>query len=70
MAAQQIAVPSLRDRIVAFGRALTAAEAANLFGVSEAMIHKQARIGNIPSFRIGTSVRFDPKALIDWFERQ
>lgn len=61
---------SLRDKIIAFNRALTVSEVSALFGISEGMIYKQARSGVIPNFRIGTSVRFDPKPLIDWLERQ
>jgi len=30
----------------------------------------QAKAGRIPSFRIGTCVRFEPKTLADWLRRQ
>jgi excisionase family DNA binding protein len=63
-------IPGLKDRILAFERALTAEEVATLFSTHEDTIRKSARRGDIPSFRIGTSVRFDPKFLAEWYERQ
>jgi predicted DNA-binding transcriptional regulator AlpA len=60
----------VKERIGSFGRALEAKELAAIFGVTEALIYKQARKGIIPSFRIGTLVRFDPRAVCDWFDRQ
>jgi len=64
------AIPSLRDRIVAFDRAMTTEEVAALFSMDKDTIYKQARRKTIPSFRIGTSVRFDPKKLAEWYEKQ
>jgi excisionase family DNA binding protein len=61
---------SLRDRIAAYQTALTAEDIAKLFQVEKDSIYKKARTGDIPSFRIGTSVRFDPKQLADWLDRQ
>lgn len=63
-------IPSLRDRILAFQRAMTADEVSNLFGIHIDTIYKAARQGDLPSFRIGTSVRFDPKNLAEWYEAQ
>lgn len=60
----------LRDRILVHTRAMTTGEVAELFNMDKDTIYKQARRGDIPSFRIGTSVRFDPKALAEWYERQ
>lgn len=60
----------IKDLIASFGRALTADEIADLFGISAAMIYKNARSGNLPSFRIGTSVRFDPQKVCEWIDRQ
>jgi excisionase family DNA binding protein len=61
---------SVRDRLVSFERAISAKEAAGVLGVSAQLILKEARRGNIPHFRIGTSVLFDPKSLVEWLERQ
>jgi excisionase family DNA binding protein len=59
----------IKDRILAFPRALEAKELAGLLSVDEGIIYRQARSGIIPSFRIGTLVRFDPKKLGEWYER-
>jgi len=57
---------SLPDRIERMGRALTADELASILTVSRITIFKQAKAGRIPSFRIGTCVRFDPKVVAQW----
>ncbi len=57
---------SLADQIEQTGRALTAAELARVLSVSRITIFKQAKAGRIPSFRIGTCVRFDPRAVANW----
>jgi excisionase family DNA binding protein len=56
---------SLADRIERIGRALTADELGEMLAVSKITIFKQAKAGRIPSFRIGTCVRFDPKITAD-----
>jgi len=57
---------SIRQRLASFKRALTAPEVAEVLGVSKVSIFKLAKQGIIPSFRIGTSVRFDPRKTADW----
>lgn len=57
---------SLADRIERFGRALRASELAELLAVSHITIFKHAKAGRIPCFRIGSSVRFDPKVVAGW----
>jgi excisionase family DNA binding protein len=57
---------SLPDRIERIARALTADELAGILTVSRITIFKQAKAGRIPSFRIGTCVRFDPKSVAQW----
>ena len=57
---------TLADRIERFERALTADELASLLSVSKVTIFKQAKAGRIPSFRIGTCVRFDPRTVARW----
>jgi excisionase family DNA binding protein len=61
---------SLADRIERFGRALTATQLATLLAVSRINIYKLAKKNRIPSFRIGTCVRFDPKAVAIWLRGQ
>lgn len=61
---------SLADKIERTGHALTADELASVLSVSRITIFKQAKAGRIPSFRIGTCVRFDPKSIADWLRKQ
>ena len=60
---------SLPDRIEQTGRAMTADELAALLNVSRITIFKQAKAGRIPSFRVGTCVRFDPHSVAQWLRR-
>jgi excisionase family DNA binding protein len=48
----------------------TADELADILAVSRITIFKQAKAGRIPSFRIGTCVRFDPRAVANWLRTQ
>lgn len=59
-------VQSLPDQIERVGHALTAAELAELLAVSRITVFKQAKAGRIPCFKIGTCVRFDPRAVATW----
>ena len=57
---------SLADQIAMTGHALTADELGTLLTISRATIFRMAKAGRIPSFRIGTCVRFDPCAVAKW----
>jgi excisionase family DNA binding protein len=59
----------LAERIERIGRALTANDLAEMLTVSRITIFKQAKAGRIPSFRIGTCVRFDPRSVAQWLRR-
>ena len=48
--------------------AITAEPLARLLGMSRITIYKLAKAGRIPSFRIGSAVRFDPSAVARWLE--
>jgi excisionase family DNA binding protein len=61
---------ALADRIERLGRAMTAKQLATVLAVSRIVVYKLAKAGRIPSFRIGTCVRFDPKAVANWLRRQ
>lgn len=61
---------SLAERIGRIGHALTARELASIFAVSRITVFKHAAAGRIPSFRIGTSVRFDPRLVAEWIRKQ
>lgn len=48
--------------------ALTVKELAKILSLSEREIYKLAASNQIPHFKIGASVRFDPPAVIVWLE--
>jgi excisionase family DNA binding protein len=60
---------SLADQIEKIGRALTAKELSKLLSVSQVTIFKLAAAGRLPSFRVGTCVRFDPRRIANWLRR-
>jgi len=60
---------SLPDRIAQFDHALTAAELSKLLAISKVTIFKHAAAGRIPSFHIGSCVRFDPRAIANWLRK-
>jgi excisionase family DNA binding protein len=49
---------------------LTADELAEILAVSKITIYKMAKAGRVPSFRIGTAVRFDPFEVSKWLRSQ
>ena len=61
---------TLADRIERFGRAMTATQLAGLLAVSRIIIYKLAKKNCIPSFRVGSCVRFDPRAVASWLRGQ
>ena len=50
--------------------ALTAKQLAEVLNISPKTIFKLAKAERIPSFRIGTAVRFDPQLIVDWLQKQ
>jgi len=60
---------SLADQIENLGHALTAQELAKLLQVNPDTIWKMAKQSRIPSFRVGSAVRFDPKNVADWLRQ-
>jgi len=57
---------SLASRIKAIHHAMTAEELADLLKVSRLTILRRAKRGTIPSFRVGSCVRFDPANISRW----
>lgn len=58
--------PSLPDQIERIPHALTAAELAQWLAVSRITVFKLAKRGTLPSFRIGSCVRFSPVTIARW----
>ena len=50
--------------------ALTAKQLAAMLNISPKTVFKLAKAGRIPSFRVGTAVRFDARHIIDWLRKQ
>ena len=50
--------------------ALTAKQLAEVLNISPKTVFKLAKAGRIPSFRIGTAVRFDARLIVDWLRKQ
>jgi excisionase family DNA binding protein len=50
--------------------ALTAKQVAELLNISPKTVFKMAKAGRIPSFRVGSAVRFDARHVIDWLRKQ
>lgn len=71
MQSADVAMPlSVRDHIAKHRRAMTAAEVAEILAVSPITIYKHAKAGLIPSFRVGTAVRFSPREVVAWLDQQ
>lgn len=61
---------SIRAKLTTYTRPLSAGELAQVFGKDAHTIRSLARKGTIPSFRLGTSILFEPKAMCDWYDSQ
>jgi excisionase family DNA binding protein len=62
-------VGSIADRIVKIDHALTVSELAEILNVSRAFLYRLAASGRVPSFRVGTAVRFDPVSVAAWLRK-
>jgi excisionase family DNA binding protein len=61
---------NLPDEIESQKNAINVEWLATKLNVSPKTLYKMAKRGRIPSFRIGYSVRFNPKAVADWLRRR
>ena len=50
--------------------ALTAKQLSAMLNISPKTVFKLAKAGRIPSFRVGSAVRFDARHVIDWLREQ
>ena len=60
---------SIADEIERIGHTITAAELADLLAISRVTVFKLAAAGRIRSFRGGSCVRFDPRAVANWLRK-
>jgi excisionase family DNA binding protein len=61
---------SIASVLAGMHRVMTADELAKLLQMSRITILRRARRGLIPSFRIGSCVRFDSAAISKWLREQ
>jgi excisionase family DNA binding protein len=61
---------AIADSIEQIERCLTAAELSWLLNVHKLTIYRLAKAGTLPSFRMGTCVRFEPKAVASWLRER
>ena len=59
----------LATQVETAGHALNAEELSEFLSVSTLLVYKLARSGRLPSFKVGTCVRFDPRAVAQWLRR-
>jgi excisionase family DNA binding protein len=57
---------AIADSIEQLEHCLTAADLSRLLNVHKLTIYRLAKAGTLPSFRLGTCVRFDPRAVAKW----
>jgi excisionase family DNA binding protein len=60
----------LADHIEGVESALTARELAEILSVSAVTVFKMAKRGTIPSFKVGTCVRFCPRTIARWLRER
>jgi len=61
---------AIAESIEQLEHCLTAADLSRLLNVDKLTIYRQARAGILPSFRVGTCVRFEPKAVASWLRER
>ena len=61
---------SLGDFLDKRATALTVSEVAEILNISERQVYKLASLNLIPSFRIGSSIRFDPSQVAHWLRQK
>ena len=61
---------TIAEHIFKAGHALTASELAEILNVSPAFLYRLAADGKLPSFRLGSAIRFDPAAVAAWLRKE
>ena len=70
MPSSEASATTLVEQIERTGHALTADDLAKLLSMSRITIFKHAKAKRIPSFRVGSALRFCPKAVANWLRKQ
>jgi excisionase family DNA binding protein len=61
---------TVRTKLMSFERALKARELAKILALDKNTVYAHTRENRIPCFRIGTSVRYDPSVVAEWWDGQ
>lgn len=61
---------SLGDFLDKRGTALSVSEVAAILNISERHVYKLASASIIPSFRVGSAIRFDPSHVAAWLRQK
>jgi excisionase family DNA binding protein len=61
---------TVADQIASYRGALTARELSSLLSISVVTIFKMAASGRLPSFRVGSCVRFCPVTIARWLRER
>lgn len=60
----------VKEKIASYGRPLTVEELASCLGFQDQLVRKYARKKVIPCFRLGTAIRFNPREVCKWIDKQ
>jgi excisionase family DNA binding protein len=63
-------VSTIAEHLESLDHCLQAPELARILGIHRITVYKLAAAGEIPSFRIASAVRFDPRAVAKWLRAQ
>ena len=61
---------SIPEQIEQSDHALTADDLARLLRVHKLTVYRLAQAGTLPCFRVGTCVRFEPRAVAAWLRQR
>jgi excisionase family DNA binding protein len=61
---------SLADSIEQFDHCLTVPELARILRIHPITLYRAAQSGRLPSFRINSAVRLDPRAVATWLRQR
>jgi excisionase family DNA binding protein len=61
---------SLEELVLSRKSAMTVGEVALILNVSQRLVYQLVSAGEIPHFRVGSAVRFEPKSLSTWLHEK
>ena len=61
---------TIKTKLLSYERALKAKELETILNLDVMTVYLHTRNRTLPCFRIGTSVRYDPSVICEWYDRQ